>query len=1031
MKEKLPAIRCRVSTYAAFFNLRIVIGLFTITAGVFLAVFATADPSRLTSGKLTWKKDIHGNQTIGSPAIQSAALFPAVESQDAPSSPYITLSGVIEPNTKEARSFAVGAPLMTQSPAVNRFTRPGNDPSAAGRKFEATGIAHPQLPAGARASSQTASDSAFPQVKTTEGRGSPTPTPTCTPWRNEPPMANARTFLAAAVVGSNLYAITGYNAGPDFYTDANERFDGTSWTTMAPIPMKHSQARAAVIGDKVYVPGGFNINAGNFTLDTMQIYDTTTDTWSMGMPLPAAHSSSAVAAFNNRVYVIGGYTPSGVILISDNEVYIYDPVSNSYTAGAPMPAPQAAVVGVLFDGEIYVVGGSEIPGAHYAYNPISNTWRTFAPLPTPGYATDIANGFVLDEELWIVGSSNAPIPRQVWIYNRETDTWRAGPEFSEIHQGPGAALFNSRGFVIGGGHQGGNIPSAVVESVAGSCPTPVPTPTPTPGPCSFRVLIVYSDGRPDHLRSQIQAESDVTAVDLFDAFSGTPTVSQLQQCDIVVVYSNTPFQDSVTLGNNLADYVDGGGVVVQQAFAYYDLLELGDPHGINGRWWSGGYNLFHCLNAVCGFLDDPFSLGAHVAEHPLMAGVTALNGDRTNITNLEAGATTVAWMNTNPELVAYRAVSGHHATVGNTQYIGFDAVQSGDWGRMIVNAGRWLRPCGTPTPTPTPTCTPGPLWQVKDPMPYLALAPFVVSDGTFFYVGGGDDVTSQHGDLLRYDPIADTWTNLAPSPDTHSMSQAVVFNGKIYNIAGLRGFSQGGTNTTRIYDIATDTWTTGTPFPGLYLGMATVLLDGKIYVAGGFNGIEATTTLYIYDIANDTWASGPPMPMAVYHPGFGVIDGEIYVASGTNGAVEVSTLQIYNPASNTWRMGPNVPTPMTAPGSAIIKGKLYLFGGSPSFPSASALTQIYDPVSNSWTIGPSMNVARTWVYGATMDDTRILAPGGYNVNAVNVNELFTIGGPCATPTSTPTATPTATARPTPTPRSRPTPRPHPTPPPRP
>src|SRR5207244_1258337 len=187
---------------------------------------------------------------------------------------------------------------------------------------------------------------------------------------------------------------------------------------------------------------------------------------------------------------------------------------------------------------------------HYAYNPASNTWRAFAPLPTTGYATDIANGFVLDGELWVVGSSNFPIPRQVWIYNRDTDSWRAGPEFSAIHQGPGAAVFNNRGFVMGG-YQGGNIPSAMVESVAGSCPTPVPTPTPTPGPCSFRVLIVYSDGRPDHLRSQIQAEPDVTGVDLFDAFSGTPTLSQLQEYDIVVVYSNTPFQDSDTLGNNL------------------------------------------------------------------------------------------------------------------------------------------------------------------------------------------------------------------------------------------------------------------------------------------------------------------------------------------------------------------------------------------------------------------------------------------------------------------------------------------------
>ena len=51
--------------------------------------------------------------------------------------------------------------------------------------------------------------------------------PSCTPaWQNEPPMANARRNAATAVVGSNLYAITGFNVAPD-YSTANERFNGS------------------------------------------------------------------------------------------------------------------------------------------------------------------------------------------------------------------------------------------------------------------------------------------------------------------------------------------------------------------------------------------------------------------------------------------------------------------------------------------------------------------------------------------------------------------------------------------------------------------------------------------------------------------------------------------------------------------------------------------------------------------------------------------------------------------------------------
>ena len=82
----------------------------------------------------------------------------------------------------------------------------------------------------------------------------------------------------------------------------------------------------------------------------------------------------ATVAFNGLSHMIAGWDNVG-----HNEVYIYDPVSDSYTTGAPMPDIQGVVAGVLFNGEIYVVGGWDAPGAHYVYNPTTNTWRTIAP----------------------------------------------------------------------------------------------------------------------------------------------------------------------------------------------------------------------------------------------------------------------------------------------------------------------------------------------------------------------------------------------------------------------------------------------------------------------------------------------------------------------------------------------------------------------------------------------------------------------------------------------------------------------------
>ena len=146
-----------------------------------------------------------------------------------------------------------------------------------------------------------------------------------------------------------------------------------------------------------------------------------------------------------------------------------------------------------------------------------------------------------------------------------------------------------------------------------------------------------------------------------------------EQYEIVVPYSNFPFLDGDTLGNNLADYVDGGGVVVQYGFSHYGP---GQPIRVNGRWVTGNYNPYSYSTNI---QFNPFSLGTFNAGHPLMAGVTMLNSDFENLVTPAAGATEVAQDNFADSLVAFRPV-GVNTTVGVTAYVGSDATQSGDWG---------------------------------------------------------------------------------------------------------------------------------------------------------------------------------------------------------------------------------------------------------------------------------------------------------------------------------------------------------------
>lgn len=236
-----------------------------------------------------------------------------------------------------------------------------------------------------------------------------------------------------------------------------------------------------------------------------------------------------------------------------------------------------------------------------------------------------------------------------------------------------------------------------------SVPTYTPTPTrtvaatPTCNPFGLRILIVYADyeSPPLTLRNGMLAQPGVQVVDYVRADSTTPSLQQLLQYDVVVAFANlTSWADPTTLGNRLADYQDAHGTVV----AFHHSWS-GPPRGISGRWQSGNYSPYE---AYGGSIYNTGTLGNHNAAHPLMAGVTNLSAFYRVNAVLRPGAEQVAAWIDGPPLIAVKA-----RAVGVSAYVGDeDDGWSGDFARIVVNAGRWLRPNQCTTGTPVSTSTP-------------------------------------------------------------------------------------------------------------------------------------------------------------------------------------------------------------------------------------------------------------------------------------------------------------------------------------
>jgi len=118
------------------------------------------------------------------------------------------------------------------------------------------------------------------------------------------------------------------------------------------------------------------------------------------MPTPREHL--AVAAAAGKVYAMGG-RPGNV---TTNEEY--DPVSNSWSARAPMPTGRSGIQAAFLQGKLYVIGG-EVGASTFskneAYNPASNSWESAASLLTSRHGLSVV---ALDGRIYAQAGGTEP-----------------------------------------------------------------------------------------------------------------------------------------------------------------------------------------------------------------------------------------------------------------------------------------------------------------------------------------------------------------------------------------------------------------------------------------------------------------------------------------------------------------------------------------------------------------------------------------------------------------------------------------------
>jgi len=253
-------------------------------------------------------------------------------------------------------------------------------------------------------------------------------------WTVMPVIPAGLRVHTSATVGNNVYVIAGSDAS-SVYQSAVYKYDlttgtGGTWATMASLPVALGWVKAAAYQNYIYVAGG--VDAVSTVVNTVYVYNTTTDTWATATPLPAAVFGGAFAISGNKlVYVAGAdisvisnlvyvgtinpSTPTEIVWQTSTARYPGLPAVSKPSSGNLMAQTAKKMLkdgnnfdlrvvsypaGTMyrFDGAtwgtdaIIVAGGSPTadwaaadPGVAYTYNPTTDTWMQIAPLNVPVY----------------------------------------------------------------------------------------------------------------------------------------------------------------------------------------------------------------------------------------------------------------------------------------------------------------------------------------------------------------------------------------------------------------------------------------------------------------------------------------------------------------------------------------------------------------------------------------------------------------------------------------------------------------------
>jgi hypothetical protein len=270
-----------------------------------------------------------------------------------------------------------------------------------------------------------------------------------TGWSVKAQLPSPTADAAAATFGNQLYVFGGYDRNPTtcdkYYLNETFSYNPTTntWARLADMPTPRWGLVAVEFNGLIHVFAG---EAQSGFTSVHEIYDPVRNLWesSTNVPSGLAYDGGMGVRYGDKIH-----------LFNKQYHYEYDPVTHIYTPKANVPTPRTWGTCAVVDGLIYIIGGysygspSGATNVTEVYNPVTDSWTAGTPMPVRKYGVPRENP-VIGKDIYVTYGLDGGFHADNYVYHTSTNTWERMSSGINPRDGVGCGVINGKLYLAGG-----------------------------------------------------------------------------------------------------------------------------------------------------------------------------------------------------------------------------------------------------------------------------------------------------------------------------------------------------------------------------------------------------------------------------------------------------------------------------------------------------------------------------------------------------------------------------------------------------